>query len=60
VGAGLLVTVDSFAAAATAGGGRVEVKLTVSIELDDNRALDVALKLLAAVAAARGGDRAGR
>jgi hypothetical protein len=53
----LLVTLEAFEAAATESGGRVEITMKISVELDDAQALDMALKLLTALAAARGEGR---
>jgi hypothetical protein len=51
--ADLLVTVETFEAAATEGG-RIEVTMRITLEISDARALDVVLKLVGALAAARG------
>jgi hypothetical protein len=57
VSAGLLASVDTFEVAATPSGSRIEITMTVSIEIDDVQALDMVLKLVEAIAAARGERR---
>jgi hypothetical protein len=57
VSADLPASVKYFEVAATASGDRIEITMTITLEIDDVQALDMVLKLVEAIAAARGEDR---